>query len=185
MPAIHAPKIAVSGAAGGDASKEGEAGAYAIGRQIALHHAITLTGATSGVPYVAARGAKSAEGSVIGFSPATSLLEHMHSYRLPVRHHDTIFFTGEGYAGRDILLVNMADIVIEISGRIGTLHEFTHAFERGKIIGVLKDSGGTIHHIPEILNEAHRGNGKVIVEADPHVLVKRLMEKYRETLVNL
>jgi uncharacterized protein (TIGR00725 family) len=183
MQSCYPPKIAVSGAAGGGASIAGEQLAYQVGRQIALQGGVTLTGATGGVPYAAARGAKIAHGQVLGFSPANSFAEHTRSYRLPTRYHDTIFFTGQNYAGRDILLVDFSDIVIEISGRIGTLHEFTHAFERGKIIGVLLGSGGTIHHIPEILAEGHRGMGKVIMESDPELLVKKLMAKFRSGLI--
>jgi uncharacterized protein (TIGR00725 family) len=179
MSTLYHPKIAVSGAAGGAASIAGEQLAYHVGRQIALQGGILLTGATSGVPYAAARGAKIAHGQVIGFSPATNHVEHVNSYRLPTRYHDTIFYTGQDYAGRDITLVEFSDIVIEISGRVGTLHEFTHAFERHKVIGVLLDSGGTIHHIPEILAEAGRGSQNIIMERDPEMLVKKVMAQYR------
>lgn len=168
------PKIAISGAADGHASDEGEALAFEVGRQVAIHGGIVLTGATTGIPLAAAKGAYSLEGTVIGFSPACSLIEHTNKYHLPVQYHNEIFFTGQDYAGRDITLIDLSDAVIEISGRIGTLHEFTHAFERGKIIGVLSGSGGTIHHIPEILAEAGRGFGKVIIDADPASLVKKV-----------
>jgi len=172
------PKIAISGAANGQASEEGQALAFEIGRQIAIRGGIVLTGATTGIPLSSAEGAKSVGGTVIGFSPAASLLEHTNKYHLPVRFHDEIFFTGQDYAGRDITLVDLSDAVIEISGRIGTLHEFTHAFERGKIIGVLNGSGGTIHHIPEILAEAGRGYGHVIFETDPAKLVRKIVSSF-------
>ena len=169
------PKIAISGAAGGEAAA-GEHGrlAYEVGRQIAVHGGLVLTGATSGIPHAAARGAKAVKGEVIGFSPATTLKEHVNSYHLPIDYHDTIFFTGKDYAGRDILLVDFADAVIEISGRIGTLHEFTHAFERRKVIGVLLHSGGTIDEIPVILKMAHRGGGHVVMHEDPKILVRHV-----------
>ena len=169
------PKIVISGAAAGGASEEGEELAFEVGKQIAIHGGIVVTGATTGVPMAAARGAKSVHGQVIGFSPASNLKEHVKSYRLPVQYHDNIFFTGQNYAGRDILLINLADAVIEISGRIGTLHEFTQAFETHKIIGVLLHSGGTIDEIPVILKMAHRGTGKVIMHENPRTLVRLVM----------
>jgi uncharacterized protein (TIGR00725 family) len=174
------PKICVSGAAGGTASEEGELAGYQIGKEIAARGGIVMTGGTTGVPLAAAKGAKSIHGQVIGFSPAASLKEHVKKYHLPVQHHDTMFFTGKDYAGRDILLVDLADAVIEISGRIGTLHEFTHAFERDKIIGVLLHSGGTIDEIPEILHRAERGNRKVIFSDSPKVLVQRVFDALEE-----
>jgi uncharacterized protein (TIGR00725 family) len=169
---MNDPKIAISGAAAGVASTEGAALGFEVGRQIAIRGGIVLTGATSGVPYEAAKGAKSVHGQTIGFSPAHSMLEHVRKYRLPVDFHDTIFFTGYDYAGRDTLLIDLADAVISVSGRIGSLHEFTSAFERHKIIGLLLHSGGLSDDIPEILHKAHRGNGRVVMHADPKELVE-------------
>ena len=165
------PKIAISGAAAGLASSEGESLGFVIGRTIAMRGGVVLTGATTGVPYAAAKGAKSMQGQTIGFSPAHSLNEHLHKYRLPVDFHDFMFFTGYDYAGRDTLLIDLADAVISVSGRIGSLHEFTSAFERHKIIGLLLHSGGLSDEIPEILEKAHRGRGRVIMHADPKELV--------------
>jgi uncharacterized protein (TIGR00725 family) len=174
------PKICISGAAGGNASEEGELLAYQIGKEIAARGGIIITGATTGVPLAAAKGAKSIHGQVVGFSPASSYKEHVNKYHLPIQHHDMLFFTGQDYAGRDVLLVDLADAMIEISGRIGTLHEFTHAFERDKIIGVLLHSGGTIDEIPEILHRAHRGNRKVVLSDDPKKLVQLVFDALEE-----
>ena len=174
------PKIVVSGAAAGLASDQGFDLGFIVGREIAIRGGITVTGATSGVPYAAVKGAKSVFGQTIGFSPAHSMLEHTKKYRLPVDHHDIIFFTGYDYAGRDTLLVDMADAVITVSGRIGSLHEFTHSFERHKIIGLLLGSGGLSDDIPEILEKAHRGNGKVIMHADPKELVELVFKRLEQ-----
>jgi ATP-dependent exoDNAse (exonuclease V) beta subunit len=50
---------------------------------------------------------------------------------------DWIIYTGFGYPGRDLLITRSSDAVICGCGRIGTIHEFTVAFEDGKPIGVL------------------------------------------------
>lgn len=175
------PKIVISGAAAGAAAEEGESLAFEIGKQIATHGGIVLTGATTGVPFAAARGAKSVRGQVLGFSPAGSIVEHMKKYKLPTMYHDIIFYTGYDYAGRDTVLVDFCDAVIEVSGRIGTLHEFTSAFERNKVIGILTGSGGTVDEIPVIMEKAHRGNGRVVQHEDPKHLV-RLVIKELEAL---
>ena len=58
-------------------------------------------------------------------------------------YHDLIIYTGFDYSGRNLLLVRSADAVIEVCGRIGTLNEFTIAFEDQKPVGVLEHCGGT------------------------------------------
>lgn len=174
------PKIAVSGAAGGGISKEGEKYGFIIGQQLAVKGAIVMTGATTGVPYAAVKGAKMVGGQTIGLSPAHSLREHVNKYKLPVDYHDFMFFTGYDYAGRDTLLIDLADAVISVSGRIGSLHEFTTAFERNKIIGVLLNSGGMADEIPELLDKAQRGMGRVILHDDPAELVSLVIEALEE-----
>ena len=62
---------------------------------------------------------------------------------------------------------DFADAVVEVSGRIGTLHEFTSAFERHKVIGILTGSGGIIDEITVILEKAGRGMGRVVMDDDP------------------
>jgi uncharacterized protein (TIGR00725 family) len=166
------PKIAISGAASGLAAQQGEEPAFQIGKQVAIQGGIVVTGATSGVPFAAVRGAKSVHGQTIGFSPAHSVVEHTRKYKLPLQYHDMIFFTGYDYAGRDALLIDVADAVIQVSGRIGSLHEFTTAFERHKVIGILEGSGGIIDDIPDILEKAGRGMGRVVMHREPRELVK-------------
>lgn len=171
-------KICVSGSADTfhclpgalDKSKE-------LGRQIVLHNGVLVTGATTGVPYWAAIGAKEAGGISIGISPAASELEHVKKYKLPVDYFDLIMYTGFEYSGRNLLLVRTTDAVIEVCGRIGTLNEFTIAFEDKKPVGVLEGTGGTTAMIREILETAHRGEGKVVYDTDPKALVEKVIEQ--------
>lgn len=167
-------KICVSGSAVAD-SKESLEKANELGRQIARQGAVLLTGATTGYPYQAALGAKEEDGMVIGFSPAQSKREHTNKYRLPTKGHDLIIYTGFGYSGRNLFLVRASDAVIHIAGRIGTLNEFTSAFEDKKIIGVLLGTGGTSVLIDDIIDLADRGPGKVIYDDDPEQLVLKIL----------
>ncbi len=150
-----------------------------IGRLIAKHNFILVTGATTGAPYWAAKGAKEAGGIVIGVSPAYSKVQHVKTYRLPVDYHDLIIYTGFGYAGRNLLLTRASDAMITVCGRIGTLNEFTNAFEDEKPQGVLTGSGGTTDMIKDILDRAQRGKGKVVFDSDP----SRLLDKVIALLV--
>lgn len=150
-----------------------------LGREIAKMNAVTLTGATTGYPFLAAKGAKEEGGITIGFSPAMGFKEHTKKYRLPTEHHDMIVYTGFGYSGRNLFLIRSADAVIHVSGRIGTINEFTAAFEDHKIIGVLTGTGGTSVLIDDIVHLAERGPGKIVYDDDPAELVAKVMKMLR------
>lgn len=146
-----------------------------LGRQIIKQGAVFVNGATTGYPYLAALGAKEAGGMTIGFSPAMSYKEHTKKYRLPSEGLDLIVYTGFGYAGRNIFLVRSSDAVVHIAGRIGTLNEFTSAFEDRKVIGVLLGTGGTSSLIDYIVEIANRGPGKIVYDDDPESLIKKVI----------
>lgn len=174
-------KIAVSGAAAGESLKKSKDKAEELGQTIAEQGGVVLTGATSGLPYFAAKGAKKAGGTVIGFSPAASKAAHCKSYKLPLEYTDVVIYTGFEYAGRNLLLTRAADAVIVIGGRIGTLNEFTVAFEDNKLIGVLLGSGGISEEIQHIVNIAKRGPGKILYDKDPRKLINRIINELKKT----
>lgn len=170
-------KICVSGSADTTYCTDGTLDqAKRVGAEIVKHKGVVVTGATTGIPYWAAIGAKEAGGISIGISPAATELEHVKRYKLPVDYFDLIMYTGFEYSGRNLLLIRTTDAVVEICGRIGTLNEFTIAFEDKKPIGVLEGCGGTSEMIKEIIKEGHRGSGKIIYDTDPVALVERLIE---------
>src|SRR3990172_2232472 len=166
-------KICVSGAADGSClNKETLSRAEEVGVAIAKAGAILVTGATTGIPYYAAKGVKKAKGISIGFSPAASRIDHINRYKLPVDFMDLTVYTGFGYAGRNLILTRSADAVIIVCGRIGTLNEFTVAFEDRKPIGVLEHSGGMSEELKIITHIAHRHDCKILYDSDPDKLVK-------------
>lgn len=177
-------KICVSGAASTEhcadsaleSSKE-------MGREIARRNCVLVTGATIGIPYWSAIGAKEEGGIVIGFSPAASEKAHKKTYRLPTDFHDVIVYTGFNYSGRNLILTRSSDAVVIICGRMGTLNEFSIAFEDDKPIGILTGSGGTADRIKEIVDTSHRGPGKIIYNSNPKKLINgliKLIEKEKE-----
>lgn len=170
-------KIAVSGAAQiGHCAKGAKKLSREIGREIARQNCILVTGATTGVPYFAAKGCKEVGGFSVGFSPASSEAAHVKTYKLPVDAFDIIIYTGFDYSGRNLLMTNAADGVIISCGRMGTLNEFTTAFEDQKPIGVLEGSGGTADKIKIIATGPYRGVRKIVYDRTPKKLVKRLIE---------
>ena len=170
-------KTCVSGAAStGHCSENALELSKEVGREIARHNGVLTTGATIGIPYWSAIGAKEENGIVIGFSPAASKKAHLKTYRLPTDFHDVIVYTGFNYSGRNLILTRSSDAVIIICGRMGTLNEFTVAFEDDKPIGVLTGSGGTADKIKEIVETSHRGPGKIVYNSNPKKLVDELIK---------
>ena len=169
-------KICVSGAA-----ETGHCGAGALdlakelGREIARQGAVLVTGATTGFPFWAAMGAKEAGGISIGISPAASEKEHVESYKLPLDYMDLIIYSGFGYPGRDLLITRSSDAVICGCGRIGTIHEFTVAFEDQKPIGIFEGTWEMSAELEEIMAKGHRPNAKVVHGPDPKKLVAEII----------
>lgn len=170
-------KICVSGAAEtGHCRANALEEAKEVGREIVRQNGVLITGATSGIPYWAAIGAKEEGGIVIGLSPAASLASHKRVYRLPTDYHDIVIYTGFEYSGRNLLLTRSSDAIIVICGRMGTLNEFTIAFEDKRPIGVLINTGGTADMIKNIVKNAHRGSGKIVYDSNPKKLVSKIIK---------
>lgn len=148
-----------------------------LGRAIADHGCILITGATSGVPDLISRAARSAGAITIGVSPAQSREEHVSRYLLPDNSADVIIYTGFGLKGRNVVNVRSADIVIIVGGGIGTLNEFTIAFDEGKVIGILEGTGGVADRIRGIVELSGRTTASELVfDANPETLVKTCLE---------
>lgn len=170
-------KICVSGAASTDnCGPTAYEAAKELGREIARHKASIMTGATTGFPLWAAIGAKEEKGLSIGFSPAASEREHIEAYRLPIDYMDIIVYTGFGYSGRDLILTRSSDAVLFGCGRIGTIHEFTVAFEDNKPIGILQGDWMTDETLQTIIERSGRPHEKVVFDTNPKRLVERVLE---------
>lgn len=178
--------ICVSGAASGTTVTADAQKAREVGAAVAKNGHILTTGATVGLPYYAALGAKEAGGLSVGFSPAVSLREHLRKYRLPSNCFDFINFTGLHYVGRDLYLVQSSDAIITIGGRFGSLHEFTSALEAHKPCGVLIESGGTADQIPKLMEILEPPDGNLVIyDKDPDRLVKRLIDILNEKYADI
>ena len=177
-------KICVSGAA-----ETGHCGLNALelakelGREIARQGAVLVTGATTGFPLWAAMGVKEEGGISIGISPASSEKEHVEVYKLPLDYMDLVIYTGFGYPGRDILLTRTSDAVICGCGRVGTIHEFTVAFEDAKPIGIFEGPWEMGAELKEIIEKGHRPNPKIISGDDPKKLLEGIIELVKKDKV--
>ena len=176
------PKIGVSSTADGSFLKqEAYELAKEIGKEIVDQGGILVTGASSGFPYWAAQGAKQAGGLSIGYSPAISPKEHTDIYKLPLDYMDIISFTGFGFPGRDLIFTRSCDAIIIGPGRIGTIHEFTIAYEDEKPIGILQSDGWETDSVLQmIIDKSHRVNPYIVFDTDPKKLVQKIMDMIRQ-----
>jgi len=174
-------KIGVMGSATEKLTKKQKQRAVALGRAIAEKDCYVVTGGCPGLPHLAAKGAKQVGGFVIGISPGLSLWEHVKKYDAPTKHHDLLIFTGSGLMGREVVNIRSSEIVVIIGGRSGTLGEFAIAYDEGKLIGVLKDTGGIADQIETILDicRIKQTGAKVILDVNPERLIARLLRIYR------
>jgi uncharacterized protein (TIGR00725 family) len=150
----HRLKIGVMGSASGPQIQDPVAREKArqLGAEIARRGHVLINGACPGLPNDALIAAQEGGGFTIGISPAFSEYQHIHEYLSP-HDHDLIMYTGLGFMERDIINIRSSDGVVIVGGGIGTLNEFTIAYDEGRPIGILTNSGGISNSIPHIVEE--------------------------------
>jgi uncharacterized protein (TIGR00725 family) len=169
-------QICVSGAAKGDSVEQGKKLVEEAAAAIAKSGHSLMTGATTGLPEIAAKAYVKAGGKVsLGISPASSKIEHVLKYHLPTDAYDVILYTGLHYVGRDALLINSADAVVSVGGRWGTMHEFAIALETQTPVGLLQGAGGASEEIEKLLDILPLAHRKlIIIDTDPDRLIAKL-----------
>lgn len=173
----HRLKIAVMGSASGPQTEDPVAREKArkLGMEIAKRGHIFINGACPGLPNDALLAAQETGGFTVGISPAFSEYQHVHEYLSP-HDHDLIIYTGFGFMERDIINIRSADGVIIIGGGIGTLNEFTIAYDEGRPTGIITNSGGISNSIPHIVEELclREIPPNMVFDDDPGTLLDKL-----------
>lgn len=147
--------------------------AVALGRAVATHEAVLLTGGTTGLVYIAGKAALENGVIHVGISPASNEHEHVHKYNLPLDACTLLVFTGFGLKGRNVVLVRSSDIVLFINGAMGTLNEFTIAHDEGKVIGCLAGTGGVADECDYLVKHFSNATGALVFRHhDPANLIQ-------------
>ena len=150
--------------------------AIALGRAIASRNVILLTGATTGVVYETGKAASDGGAFHIGISPAGDEREHVERYQLPLDACNAIIYTGFGLKGRNVVLVRSCDVVLFIAGSIGSLNEFTIAYDEDKVIGCLTGTGGVADRVEELVRTFPKTTkAQVLYDEDQERLVDRCL----------
>src|SRR5205814_4010022 len=146
--------------------------ALALGQAIAARDLILLSGATTGIIHLVGTAARDAGAFHIGISPAENEREHTQRFQLPTDACDAIVYTGFGLKGRNVVLVRSCDVVVFIAGSIGSLNEFTIAYDEGMIIGCLAGTGGVADEIKRIAETfPKKTKARIVYDDDPATLI--------------
>jgi len=177
-------KIGVMGSASGPQIEDSVAieKARQLGRAIAKRGYILINGACPGLPHESMLAAKAEGGQTIGISPAFSEYEHINEYLSPAGH-DIIIFTGMGFMERDIINIRSSDAIVIVGGGIGTLNELTIAYEEGRPIGVVTNSGGISNAVPHVIEDLCQRKmlPNTVMHDDPEkllTLLEQVIERY-------
>lgn len=171
-------KIGVMGSAEAIAVPELREKAIALGRVIASRDVVLFTGATTGLIYETGKAANVAGVLHVGISPASDEREHLERYQLPLDACSVMIYTGFGLKGRNVVLVRSCDVVLFIAGSIGSLNEFTIAYDEGKVIGCLTGSGGVADEVEHLVRTFQKETkARVFYDTDPETLVDRCLSE--------
>jgi uncharacterized protein (TIGR00725 family) len=156
--------------------------AEALAKAIASRELLLLTGATTGIVYVVGKTAHDAGVLHVGVSPADDSKTHVERFKLPTDACDLIIYTGFGLKGRNVVLVRSCDILLFVSGAMGSLNEFTIAHDEGKIIGCLKGTGGVADAADYLLQKFSKETGaRVFQDDDPDKLLDTCLESFKSS----
>ena len=185
---MHRPaiKIGVMGSASTSIAVEGRQRvdelAVRLGKKIAAAACVLITGELDGIPGRVVEVHRQHGGLSVGISPAHSASEHAALYDTPPCPSTVVIYSGFGFKGRNVIAVRSADIVILVSGGIGTLNEFTIAYDEGKVIGLLQGTGGAADCAQTLLDTLLvRPTGAIVLaDPDPEPLIDRCIERLCE-----
>lgn len=154
-----------------------------LGRALVESNCILVTGETSGIPGKLIHAVRTLGGLSIGISPAHNEAEQRAQYQTPDISSDAVIYTGFGYKGRNVINIRASDIVIIFGGSIGTLNEFTIAYDEGKIIGVLTGTGGSADLISSIVKTLGKKTpAEVCYDSEPESLLTSCLQAFEARL---
>jgi hypothetical protein len=168
--------ISVSGSSGADNKLSDEVLSVAerVGEAVAARNLVLLTGGKGGVMRAACKGAKNNGGTTIGIVPFSK--DEANEFV------DIILTSNMGY-GRNRLVVSMADAVIAIAGRWGTLNEISEALMQQKPLVLVKGSDGVVDKLvrDDFISESDGFVGFATDPEDGVVQALRLIRKKEGT----
>lgn len=164
-----------------------------LGEVLAEADVILITGACSGLPYEVALAAyKKGRTEIWGFSPAPNYEgqvactpddDNTIYSRLTYTPADFEFVSDVAVARkyRNVLSTATCDGGIVVSGRWGSLNEFTNLYDMGKVIGVLTGTGGIADILPDLSRQISKpSKASVFFNNSASILVSQVISEIRQ-----
>lgn len=140
---------------------------YLCGRALARYGRNLLTGATTGIPYAAALGAKDGGSVVVGISPAANPDEHVERYCKPLSFIDLVIYSGMSFDGHALFILRSVGAAIFIGGEMGTLAEFAAGWIAGcPYLGVVRAAGGIAANLEDLASKIETTWGSTVICAN-------------------
>lgn len=160
-----------------------------IGKLLGQAGTIVINGATSGFPYIASLEAFRNGVEIWGYSyelNAESMKKRMPDHDLSIYSKLVYVPASFPFASdiqvskkyRNVISTANCDAGIIISGRWGTLNEFTNLYDMGKVIGVLTGTGGIADELPKLSQKiSKKSKAKILFNDSPAELVKGVLHE--------
>lgn len=160
-----------------------------VGKLLGQEKVIVITGATSGFPYFASYEAFKNGAEIWGYSYE----QNIENIKKRIPNHNFSMYSKLTYIPkkfpfasdvqvskkyRNVISTANCDAGIIISGRWGTLNEFTNLYDMGKIIGVLTGTGGIADELPQLSKKVNKkSKAKILFNQSPAELVKGVLHE--------
>lgn len=159
-----------------------------LGRELARWNIILITGGSSGIPYIVASEAAKRGTDVWGYSPFRDI--RIQKKLVPnedVSIYKKLIFVSKDFPFapnievskkyRNVISTANCDAGIIISGRWGTLNEFTNLYDMGKVIGVLTGTGGVADELPVLTKRIRKkSKARIVFNNNPKELISKIID---------
>ncbi|MBI2028556.1 MAG: hypothetical protein HYT07_03000 [Candidatus Levybacteria bacterium] len=182
-------KIGIFGSSAVEIEANSEKKAIELGRALSNHKVTLITGACSGLPYLTARYGSKNGNPVWGYSPKLDLQgqrkftpkDDLSIYKKLVYIPKEFEFSEDEQVCkkyRNVISTANCDCGIIISGRWGTMNEFTNLYDMGKVIGVLTGTGGVADELEGLSKKIQKkSKAKIILDDSPPGLVGQIIKE--------
>ncbi len=177
-------KIGIFGSSADEADANSKEKAKQLGRILNSHKLTIITGACSGLPYITAKEGSGNGNPVWGFSPMLDLYgqkkftpkDDLSIYKRLIFIPSNFEFANNEQVCkkyRNVISTANCDVGIIISGRWGTMNEFTNLYDMGKVIGILTGTGGVADELPYLMKKVFKKTkAKIFFEDSPKKLIE-------------
>jgi len=160
-----------------------------LGEELGKRKLTVINGACPGLPYQVSFHAAKNGATVFGYSPELDLLgqkkfcpnDDLSIYQKIIYTPKTFPFSRNNLVSkkyRNVISTANCDGGIIISGRWGTMNEFTNLFDMEKVIGVLTGTGGIADELEKLNKKINKkSNAKIFFSSSPKKLIELITEE--------